>query len=156
MTIILVMNTELFKHFSMFKHCTNSGHEHDTFQRGTTQTTSAGQTSNRSSQRASEPLPGRRAKKNNAKHLISVTVIPRRRRSGKKKWKSAVLKPAGCLARQVTGSGLLRPGFCANDTLNVFIPGLPVGQVHVDVGTQRRGVAAENTVNFVLVKSSFL
>lgn len=47
-------------------------------------------------------------------------------------------------------------GFCANVTLNVFIPRFPIGQVHVDVGTQLRAAAAENSVDFVLIKSSFL
>lgn len=44
----------------------------------------------------------------------------------------------------------------ANATLDVFVPGLPVGQVHVDVGAQLRPAAAEGAVNFVLIKSRFL
>lgn len=46
--------------------------------------------------------------------------------------------------------------FYANVTLNIFIPRFPIGQVHVDVGAQLRAAAAENSVNFVLIKSSFL
>lgn len=69
------------------------------------------------------------------------------------KRKVVIPESAGSPAGQVTGSGR---GFCASVTLNVFIPGLPVGQVHVDVGTQLRAAAAEEAEDFVLVKSRFL
>lgn len=46
--------------------------------------------------------------------------------------------------------------FQAEATLDVFVPGPPVFQVHVDVSAQLRAAAAENPVDFVLIKSRFL